>query len=146
MSLEFSDNASLRITELEVFTGAIFNATGVQTRRQRDRSIQLKDEFDSLVQQTEAVIRKKSARPPGEQLDEAQMMAHCKTALRSSMACLNVACFKEEGRRSGWRRVDEVFQSFKVIAACCVIKELDVWNKLEEGLMASELKRKMIVA
>ncbi|KFA70790.1 hypothetical protein S40288_09553 [Stachybotrys chartarum IBT 40288] len=146
LSLEFSDNPSLRITELEVFTGAIFNATGVQTRRQRDRSIQLKDEFDSVVQQTEAVIRKKSARPPGEQLDEAQMMAHCKTALRSSMACLNVACFKENERRSGWRRVDEVFQSFKVIAACCVVKELDVWSKLEEGLMVGELKRKMTVA
>ncbi|KEY67806.1 hypothetical protein S7711_04117 [Stachybotrys chartarum IBT 7711] len=146
LSLEFSDNPSLRITELEVFTGAIFNATGVQTRRQRDRSIQLKDEFASVVQQTEAVIRKKSARPPGEQLDEAQMMAHCKTALRSSMACLNVACFKEKEGRSGWRRVDEVFQSFKVIAACCVIKELDVWSKLEEGLMVGQLKRKMIVA
>lgn len=54
---KFSDHPFLPITELEVFTGTLFNKSGGQTRRQRDRSIQLKDEFDRITKSTEVLSR-----------------------------------------------------------------------------------------
>jgi hypothetical protein len=50
--IDYSDHASMSITELEVFTGNIFNKSGIQTRRQRDRSLQLKDKFERIALKT----------------------------------------------------------------------------------------------
>lgn len=128
-TIEFSDHAAMRITELEVFTGAIFNKSGVQTRRQRDRSIKLKDEFDSISHWAESMIRKRGVgnaanedypddevvQPQGDNID----------ALLLSIACLQVGTMKDMDR-VGFGRADEEFQSFKVVAASCALQELHV--------------------
>ncbi|KAL4981526.1 RNA dependent RNA polymerase-domain-containing protein [Aspergillus falconensis] len=45
----FSEHPIYPITELEVFIGQILNNSGVQTHRQRERSIKLKDEFERIA-------------------------------------------------------------------------------------------------
>jgi hypothetical protein len=48
-------------------------------------------------------------------------------ALISSLACLEVGCVKSEGKlpSDSTRRTGGEFHSFKIIAACCAIKEID---------------------
>lgn len=45
---QYSEHPIKPITELEVFIGNILNRSGVQTNRQRDSSIKLKDEFERI--------------------------------------------------------------------------------------------------
>ncbi|KAI0393227.1 RdRP-domain-containing protein [Xylariaceae sp. FL0594] len=66
-TIDFSEHASKAITELEVFTGAIHNRTGIQTRRQRDTSTRLKDEFDRITRWVNGLMR---GQEPGELADE----------------------------------------------------------------------------
>ncbi|KAH7410523.1 rna-dependent rna polymerase [Phaeosphaeria sp. MPI-PUGE-AT-0046c] len=115
-ALEYSDHATKELTELEVFTGTIFNSTGSQTRRQRDGSIKLKDEFDRIVRWTASMIKTGSHR--------SRTLAEDSLAL--SIACLEVACTtSQRSCRLGAGRHKNEWQSFKIIAACCAIKELD---------------------
>ncbi|KAI0130271.1 RNA-dependent RNA polymerase [Xylariales sp. AK1849] len=144
--MDYSDHASIRISELEVFTGAIFNKSGVLTRRQKDRSLQLKDEYDRITQVTEAMIRRKKvvnlANEQDDDLDEASgtmpvsiLNTSSAAALELSIACLNVGCVEDQrnANNGGWgRRSDGVYQSFKVVAACCLVKELDAAIKRAE--------------
>lgn len=111
---EYSDHASMGITELEVFTGSIFNKTGVQTRRQRDKSIQLKDEFDRIAQFITSLIRKSSVADT-EPCD----------GLTLSIACLAVGNMLTPSTVVARGRAEDDYKSFKVIAACCAIRELD---------------------
>ncbi|KAK7177991.1 RNA-dependent RNA polymerase [Paraphaeosphaeria sporulosa] len=123
-TVDYSDHAAIRITELEVFTGTIFNKSGVQTRRQRDKSIQLKDEFERIAHWTENMIRKRNVKA----LDDAGQEGHgvrSDDALALSVACLIVGCMKQQTRGGRRPRQEDTFQSFKVVAACCAIKELD---------------------
>ncbi|KAF2271259.1 RdRP-domain-containing protein [Westerdykella ornata] len=127
-TIEFSDHAARRITELEVFTGALFNRSGVQTRRQRDRSIKLKDEFDSIAHWAESMIRKRNIKSAADEnyLEDAVVQpgaGNCVEALRLSIACLQVGIMKDEDR-VGFGRTDEEFQSFKFVAASCALHEL----------------------
>ncbi|KAK9773406.1 putative RNA dependent RNA polymerase-domain-containing protein [Seiridium cardinale] len=142
--IDYSEHVSMSITELEVFTGNIFNKSGVQTRRQRDSSLKLKDEFDRIAAWIEALIRKRSI--PGltaEQDDEGDSYTESTTnddaeltPLELSIACLHVGCIREEGRRNtGWNSRQsngEGHLSFKVVAACCLVKELDIAIKRAE--------------
>lgn len=123
-TFDYSDHAALRLTELEVFTGVIFNKSGVQTQRQRDRSLQLKDEFDRIAKETEAMIRKSKMKVSGNTTEEDRITTGSDDGLLRSIACLNVGCTRNRSESSGERFGDE-FQSFKVIAACCVIREMD---------------------
>ncbi|KAF2014265.1 RdRP-domain-containing protein [Aaosphaeria arxii CBS 175.79] len=118
---EYSDHARMGITELEVFTGEIFNKTGVQTRRQRDKSILLKDEFDRISQSTSAMIRKHDDESAGPT-----------DGLALSIACLDVG-IKKPRRNYGREREEGDFQSFKVIAACCAFRELDIVTSMRPG-------------
>ncbi|KAF2870449.1 RNA dependent RNA polymerase-domain-containing protein [Massariosphaeria phaeospora] len=142
-TLDYSSHATARLTELEVFTGAIFTASGIQTRRQRDQSLRLKDEFDRIAAWAEAMMRKKqqpqattakpasaSARDDGENDDDEAARAKRLETLVLSIACLNVGCRAKTGgplksRGGGMGRVDDEVWSFRVVAACCVIRELD---------------------
>lgn len=45
---QYSEHPIKPITELEVFIGNILNRSGVQTNRQRDNSIKLRDEFERI--------------------------------------------------------------------------------------------------
>ncbi|KAL4815695.1 RNA dependent RNA polymerase-domain-containing protein [Aspergillus spinulosporus] len=56
----FSEHPINPLTELEVFIGQILNNSGVQTHRQRERSIKLKDEFERI-----ASLILTQMRPPG---------------------------------------------------------------------------------
>jgi len=134
-TLEFSDHASKPITELEVFTGSILNKKGVQTRRQRDRSIQLKDEFERIAVWTDRMIRKrnKATDDEGTQNGEADTQAGAGSSNESlilSIACLEVSILKDI-TRPRYGRVAEEFQSFKVVAAACALKEMDATNRVE---------------
>ncbi|KAI1736387.1 RNA dependent RNA polymerase-domain-containing protein [Xylaria scruposa] len=108
-TIDYSDHASKGITELEVFTGTIFNNSGIQTRRQRDTSLRLKDEFDRISKWVEDLIRKHDGF----------------TALELSIACLHAGVAKR-GRGSISKRNADDFESFKVIAAHCALRELEI--------------------
>jgi hypothetical protein len=115
-ALEYSDHATKEITELEVFTGTIFNKTGVQTRRQRDGSLRLKDEFDRILQWTASMIRKRDH--------------SSRDCLVLSMACLEVGNMRmQRAVQLGKGRYGDDLQSFRVIAACCAMRELDVVSR-----------------
>ncbi|KAI0537726.1 RNA dependent RNA polymerase-domain-containing protein [Xylaria digitata] len=136
-TIEYSDHASKGITELEVFTGTIFNKSGIQTRRQRDTSIRLKDEYDRIVKWVEGLIRKQDATPSrdlrgdleddsldgyAEESDDLEMNS---TALELSIACLHVGILGGGGHSFNKRNAGD-FESFKVIAAHCALRELEV--------------------
>ncbi|KAF2748788.1 RdRP-domain-containing protein [Sporormia fimetaria CBS 119925] len=122
---DFSDHAAMRITELEVFTGNIFNKSGTQTRRQRDRSVKLRDAFDHMAKWGEYMIRRHdNPRLPYDDHDTQGGAAEDNETLRLSIACLHVALLKDLDR-IGIRREGGEFQSFKVLAASCAFKELD---------------------
>ena len=138
-TLNYSEHPSLPISEIEVFTGCIFNKSGVQTRRQRDKSLQLKDEFDRIAKWAESAIRKRKSRTQQADLDQDQedggddYYAAVETdigpsGLELSVACLVVACTKKTpgNRRSGGLNTDSEFQSFKAVAASCALRELDI--------------------
>ncbi|KAI1759088.1 RdRP-domain-containing protein [Hypoxylon sp. FL1150] len=146
-TIEYSDNSTKGITELEVFTGYIFNKSGVQTKRQRDKSVRLKDEFDRTAKWVESLIRKKgiesreddgvadddddSDSDAGAPLDGESLTSDSSSedfrydlsALELSIACFHVgtsASKNNYGRNSG------DYQSFKIIAAQCVLSELEI--------------------
>ncbi|TRX89845.1 hypothetical protein FHL15_009278 [Xylaria flabelliformis] len=108
-TIDYSDHASKGITELEVFTGTIFNNSGIQTRRQRDTSTRLKDEFDRISKWIEDLIRKHGGF----------------AALELSIACLYAGIVKR-GRGGISKRNADDFESFKVIAAHCALRELEI--------------------
>lgn len=133
ITMEYSEHASIPITELEVFTGNIFNKSGVQTRRQRDQSIKLKEAFDRMSKTTVALIQKNKH---GHDDADAEYNAastlldyNALAALELSLACLHVGRRKQRNRVGGrWSQNDNDsgFQSFKVVAASCVTKDLDL--------------------
>lgn len=141
--VDYSDHATIGITELEVFTGNIFNKSGIQTRRQRDRSLQIKDEFDRIAAWIESLIRKQPIADLTEQQDEEDGLETISnggstwtndiqaTALELSIACLHVGSIKEPSSRNPGRPRFKTAKadgklSFKVLAACCVLKELNI--------------------
>lgn len=112
---EYSDHASMGLTELEVFTGAIFSQSGVQSRRQRDKSVELKDAFDRIAQFTVSLIRKP------ETTDDDELYP----GLMLSIACLAVGNTEPQYKGNRFGRTEDEFHSFKILAACCAIRELD---------------------
>ena len=126
-TLDYSEHAAISITELEVFTGNIYNKSGAQTRRQRDKSLRLKDEFDRIAKWAERVIRRRDIETEDSTEGQHDAADISNEALISSLACLEVGCAKIEGKfpSDSTRRAGGEFHSFKIVAACCAIKELD---------------------
>ncbi|KAI2622616.1 RdRP-domain-containing protein [Xylaria nigripes] len=134
-TINYSEHASKGITELEVFTGAIFNKTGIQTRRQRDTSIRLKDEFDRIAKWVEGLIRKKnlSTDLQSDAEDDSQDgyyyadtdMGTESMALELSIACLCAGMIRVHNHANNNRNPGG-FESFKVIAAHCALRELEI--------------------
>ncbi|RYP01261.1 hypothetical protein DL764_006264 [Monosporascus ibericus] len=130
---DYSEHVSVPISEVEVFTGCIFTKSGTQTRRQRDKSIRLKDEFDRIAKWTESVIRKQKIESRGDDDADDDDERHTEAGvsdLELSVACLHVGCAPSRGIAGS--RTGEVFQSFKVIAASCALRELDFAIKRQE--------------
>ncbi|KAI0401535.1 RNA dependent RNA polymerase-domain-containing protein [Xylaria palmicola] len=142
-SVDYSEHSSKAINEVEVFTGTIFNKSGIQTRRQRDTSIRLKDEFDRVIKWVESLIRKhdvqSSENPPDgneddlseDYVDDGDEPGTESTALELSIACLHVGMTRVSRDRSDKRNTGD-FDSFKVIAAQCALRELDLAVKQKD--------------
>ena len=138
ITMDYSEHASMPITELEVFTGNIFNKSGVQTKRQRDRSTKLKEAFDRVSKTTMALIRKNKHGHDDDEVEEAGrgedvgstvgMDSDPLAALELSLACLHVGRRKQQNLSGGrWgQKGDNGFQSFRVVAASCVTRELNL--------------------
>ncbi|KAI6778657.1 RNA-dependent RNA polymerase [Emericellopsis cladophorae] len=127
---DFSENPRSPITEVEVFCGFILNKRGSQTRRQRDSSIKLKEAIDQTMTWIVNMIRLSG--PPqtketGED-DEAHQQQHKEEhqddVVELCLACLYVGCMMRVPGDRG-----QQLQSFKVVAACCLIREMKTWPK-----------------
>ncbi|KAK0710786.1 RNA dependent RNA polymerase-domain-containing protein [Lasiosphaeris hirsuta] len=115
--VEWSEHPSQPLTELEVFVGFVLNKTGVQSRRQRDQSIKMKDEFDRISKLTTRQMR----RPVSTNGEVGEL-----DALELCLACVNIGCTKEPRPDYTWRnRVNDGMESFKVVAASALMRELN---------------------
>jgi len=144
-TIDFSDHASKAITELEVFTGSIFNKTGIQTRRQRDTSTRLKDEFDRITKWVASLMRRQesgsSLNQDGELQEESVSddpheenigMQAKSTALELSVACLAVGLGRASNPSAKLRNPGE-FESFRIIAAHNAFRELDMRTRRRDS-------------
>ncbi|KAL4779082.1 RNA dependent RNA polymerase-domain-containing protein [Aspergillus varians] len=116
----FSEHPIYPITELEVFIGQILNNSGVQTHRQRERSIKLKDEFERIASWILSQMR-----PAGPLTGYASQY----DSLERCLACFHVA-----GETEGWgsgnkRRGWDGLESFRIVAACVLLMEVEVVEK-----------------
>ncbi|OAG12010.1 RdRP-domain-containing protein [Paraphaeosphaeria sporulosa] len=131
---DYSSHPTQPLTELEVFTGNIFSTSGVQTRRQRDRSLQLKDEFDRIARWTENLIRRRTTATSAKPDDASNAPEDPMEALKMSIACLEASQLKgSRGNRFTHGRWTEAYHSFKIISACCVVRELNAADRRAEA-------------
>ncbi|KAI0147126.1 RdRP-domain-containing protein [Xylariaceae sp. FL1272] len=133
----FSDHATKTLQEIEVFTGAVFNKTGIQTRRQRDASVQLKDEFDRITKCSESLMTRQDTQTldslanileydGDSQVEEDISSQGTKsTGLELSIACFYVGMTEGGNRAGSTKRSRDDFESFKIVAAHCALRELE---------------------
>jgi hypothetical protein len=113
------------LRELEVFVGFIMNKTGVQSTRQRDRSVKLKDEFERITSWITREMRNPSS-----------LSGHTSEldALELCIACLYAGCEKEQrDLRPGQRSSSRDLESFKIVAAATLMRELSLLEKGTAG-------------
>ena len=145
---QFSSNPRVALTEVEVFSGSVMNKTGSQTRRQRDSSIKLKEEVDRLMAWVVDLIRDRGGGGGGgdsESTAASETGSHEET-LEMCWACLAVGCRSPQESSSsspGYHGTGEL-RSFRVVAACCLMREMDALAKVKKT--AGEGRRKMVVA
>ncbi|KAI9369211.1 RNA dependent RNA polymerase-domain-containing protein [Aspergillus egyptiacus] len=127
--VNFSEHPIHPISELEVFTGHILNKAGVQTHRQRERSIKLKDEFERIASWILSQMR-----PPGPisgYLTEFDSLTRC-------LACAHVGGENDKSaehtRRGRWSGLE----SFRVVATCALLMEIESLEK--SGLYQDDFK------
>jgi hypothetical protein len=126
--LQFSENARSSLTEVEVFCGFILNKRGAQTRRQGDSSIKLKDETDRIMTWIVKQIRDRGVVDGAETLSTATGVDETSSrwredAIELCWACVAVGCNKEKAPPV-YHGTGEL-ESFRIVAACCLIKELN---------------------
>ncbi|KAK1596563.1 RNA-dependent RNA polymerase [Colletotrichum navitas] len=150
--VQYSDNHMKQLTEVEVFCGSIFNKTGSQTRRQKDNSKKLKQDFDRLADHMTQQMRRKLRNVEGagtavnDGLDSTidkeapgsaavddldRLLAPNREALEMSYACLKVGLLdNSDVEYEHWAQL----QSFKVIAASVLLRELtELANRVRYG-------------
>ncbi len=120
----FSEHPIKPISELEVFIGYIINKTGVQTRRQRERSLGLKDEFDRIATWITSQMR-----PHGDDIVPVTGYETELDALGLCLACVFIGGKWEHPeatrrRRGGYGEL----KSFRAIAASALLAELDLFK------------------
>ncbi|KAI5458153.1 RNA dependent RNA polymerase-domain-containing protein [Mariannaea sp. PMI_226] len=123
---DFSENPKTWLTEVEVFCGFILNKRGGQTRRQRDSSIKLKEEVDGAL--TWIV---KNMRGLGKDTDVESVQSGVgrgrEAAVELCWACLAIGCIKSPASPLYYGSAK--LESFRVVAACCLVKELNILAK-----------------
>ncbi|KAM0559335.1 hypothetical protein ACHAPJ_004358 [Fusarium lateritium] len=125
----FSENPRKSLTEVEVFCGFILNKRGAQTRRQGDSSIKLKEEMDRIMTWIVKQIRDRGVGDGAETLSTATESGAAPSRWREEVvelcwACVAVACIKKEYAPLVYHGTGEL-ESFRVVAACCLLKELN---------------------
>lgn len=142
---QFSDNPRKHITEVEVFCGFIWNKRGSQTRRQRDSSVKLRETTDYIIDYTVKQIRDTGLRrtesgrkEDGENGEGPGSPPSSEDILELCLACLVVGCSRDPTRESMYRG-NAKLQSFKLVAASCLIREMtsqglfSLMNNRDEG-------------
>lgn len=127
---QFSSNPRVPITEVEAFCGSILNPKGSQTRRERDSSIKLKDEMDSVMSHMVKLISDRSGGAANMD-DTSSVMSgdneigerKAMNAIELSWACMVVGSDKSQDKN--YRQDEPTLESFRVVAACCLVKELN---------------------
>ncbi|AEO71004.1 a8941fea-77c3-45e5-a276-955ba504fbd3 [Thermothielavioides terrestris] len=114
------------LREFEVFIGFILHKTEGQARRQRDRSVKIKDEFEYITSWITREMRnpsKVSGRHAGE-LD----------ALELCLACLHIGCRTGPREKRAWHRSSALdLESFKIVAAAALVRELSILETRGRG-------------
>ncbi|KAJ4288800.1 hypothetical protein N0V88_007127 [Collariella sp. IMI 366227] len=112
------------LRELEVFVGFIMNKSGVQTTRQRDRSVKLKEEFERIT--TNIMREMRHPTPVSDSVSNGKTGGEL-GALELCLACLYEGCRKEQREmRPSQRSSAEDIESFKVVAAASLMRELAI--------------------
>ncbi|KAL2155650.1 hypothetical protein VTH82DRAFT_392 [Thermothelomyces myriococcoides] len=125
LMVNFSENPHQPLTEHEVFVGFIMNKRGLQTPRQRDRSIKLKDEFERIA----TLITHEMRNPPSISGHASEL-----AALECCLACIQVGRERRSKEaRPNRRRSARHPESFKIIAAAALVRELDRLEKKRVG-------------
>jgi hypothetical protein len=126
--VDCSDHPHRPLTELEVFVGFFINKSGIQTARQRDKSIKLKDEFDRI---SSWVIREMR----NQNLENAEVSKKGDLdALELCLACVHVGCDKEDSAPRPFNRgSSQNLVSFKIVAASALLKELNHLERLKRA-------------
>jgi hypothetical protein len=118
---DFSEHPTQPLAELEVFVGFIINRTGIQTHRQRDKSIKLKDEFERIT----AWIVNQMRNPTSATSKKTEQ-----DSLELCLACVHVGCMKDVHCLSSRVRTNDTgLESFKVVAAAVLLRELDAFER-----------------
>ncbi|KAL2262909.1 hypothetical protein VTK26DRAFT_9050 [Humicola hyalothermophila] len=130
LTIDFAEHPHKPLTELEVFIGLIINRTGVHSRRQRDKSVRLKDEYEHVA----TWILQEMHNPTSVSGHTSEL-----DALELCLACLYVGCLSEKEAReygttgAGKRNAVGESESFKVVAATALLKELSSLEKRING-------------
>ena len=119
---EFADSPSRPLKELEVVTGFILNKKGIQSRRQRDKSSKLSDEFVRITKMMMNGMRPRSP-PKGAATSELEALELC-------IACFLVSLEKQSGRNEYWNRaVAADLESFRLVAGSALLLEIKEQEK-----------------
>ncbi|KAE8352264.1 RNA dependent RNA polymerase-domain-containing protein [Aspergillus coremiiformis] len=111
----YSDHPTKPISELEVVISSIINRKGVPTRRQRDRSDKLRDEFDRIATWITGIMRRQGgadSKPDG---------------LELTLSCLYLGIQGSDSDRR--REIYGELKSFTVVAACALLAEMEYCEK-----------------
>ncbi|KAK0668752.1 putative RNA-dependent RNA polymerase 1 [Cercophora samala] len=105
--VNYSDHPLKPLRETEVLSGFIVSKTGRASRRQRDRSIEMNDEFERISK----LVMTTMQRGPN--------------ALELCLACVHAGIAREARGRQAWNRdsSDDV-ASFRIVAASALLREL----------------------
>ncbi|KPM36328.1 hypothetical protein AK830_g10255 [Neonectria ditissima] len=123
LMFDYSENPRSPLTEVEVFCGFILNKRGGQTRRQRDSSIKLKEEIDRVMTWIVKVIRDRGM-GNDDTASNLSVAQGRESVIELCWACLAIGCIKDVGASPLYHGTGEL-QSFRVVAACCLVKELN---------------------
>lgn len=127
----FSESPRKSLSEVEVFLGSILNKRGSQTRRQRDSSIKLKEDIDRYMAWIVKLIRNRGMSDDDAATSVTGSVAEDTRSRENTIelcwACVVVGCEKRTNASS--QNDSEELESFPVVAACCLLKELNIVNQ-----------------
>lgn len=120
--VNFADSSAQALKELEVVMGFILNSKGIQTKRQRDKSTKLSDEFSRISKWVTNEMRASTI-----PVDNSVNLS----ALELCFACFEVACAQQDRGRAHRRRGPRAdLESFRIVAASALIREVEEQEKL----------------